>query len=117
MNRQQFQSFEANMSRLQEILKDPVMQFALEVVKNEGHRDIPSPVPGVDYSALVATSGAETIGWAKAIRSLTSLPVKAIPQKATPQQSTMYRDRAKEKLLASKLYTEEEIDELLKNER
>jgi len=115
MTRKEFQQGESLMAQLSEILRFPVMKQALDILFEEGPSDMPLPIPGVDYGAQVAAVGAASIGWNKALKALKNLSIKptAFAQKAA-SQNEMYKDEAKRRVAASKLYTEAEIEEISK---
>ncbi len=112
ISRAEFQSSEINMANLDEILKQPIFQVALEVARAEALQDLPSPVPGVSYSDMVAAHGSKAVGWVLGLKALVSLSRKTIPQKQ-PNQADMHREAAVEKLVKSGLYTETELKEML----
>ena len=112
ISRAEFQSSEINMANLDELLKQPIFQVALEVVQSEALTDLPSPIPGVSYADMVAAHGARATGWTRGLKALVSLSRKTIPQKQ-PNQNEMHREAAVEKLVKSGLYTETELKEML----
>ena len=112
MTRTEFQSSEINMANLDELLKQPIFQIALQVAQSEALTDLPSPIPGVGYTEMVAAHGARATGWRRGLKALTSLSKKTIPQKQ-PNQTEMHREAAVEKLVKSGLYTETELKEML----
>ena len=112
MTRSEFQSSEINMANLDELLKQPIFQVALEVAQSEALQDLPPPIPGVGYTEMVAAHGARAAGWVRGLKALTSLSRKTIPQKQ-PDQTEMHREAAVERLVKSGLYTESELNEIL----
>lgn len=117
MTRAEFQSSEPMMAQLDEVLRFPIVKNALEIVRAEGANvSLPVPISGVDYAAQVAAVGARTIGWADAIKALCSLSRKplALQQHKPNDQNSMYLDEARKRVVASGIYTEEELKELNK---
>ena len=112
MTRTEFQSSEINMANLDELLKQPIFQIALEIAQSEALQDLPPPIPNVDYIAMCAAHGARAAGWRKGLQALVSLSRKTIPQKQ-PNQNEMHSEAAVERLVKSGLYTETELKELL----
>lgn len=111
MNRAEFQTSEANMANLEELLRDPTLHVALEIVKAEAYQGLPSPIPGVDYSSMVAAHGAKAAGWIEGIKALCSLGKKATQQEQ-PSRDDMYNESARRKMLSSGAYTEQELQEM-----
>ena len=116
MNRAEFQSSENLMSQLADILDNNVVKIALEIVKDEGPSDsLPTPVPGVDYSAHMAAIGAASIGWARSIRALHSLARKpTLLSNMQNNQEASYLKHAIKRVMGSGQYTQEEIEATLK---
>lgn len=111
MTRHDFQKSEANMANLEELLRQPTMQVALEIVKTEAYQGLPSPLPGVDYSSMVAAHGARASGWIEGIKALHSLSKKTVQQKQ-PSQGDMYSEAAKQRMLATGVYSEADIERM-----
>lgn len=99
------------MSDLDELLRQPVMQLAMDVAKQEAFKGLPNPIPGVSYLDMVAAHGAQAEGWVSGLRALVSLSRKTIPQKQ-PDQREMYVEAAREKMLNSGLYTDRDLKEM-----
>jgi hypothetical protein len=108
MNRAEFQSKEANMAELAMILRTPVFNAALEVIKGESLGYLPDPIPGVDYGAQVAALGAQAIGWTRAIHALETLVINPRPLTGRPIEQ-QFDDAARRRMRAAGLYTDEEI--------
>jgi hypothetical protein len=114
MTRAEFMSSEGNMALLNDILRDPIFKAALDIVKAEAYGPLPDPVPGVSYEAQVAASGAQAIGWMRAIRALESLsrPLPIPAATAVRFQQPQFVEPAKERMRKAGLYSEKEINEL-----
>ena len=99
------------MARLADILRDPVLHAALEIVKQEGFPRLPEALSGVSYGEQVAAHGAYAAGWQRALQALESLVLKP---SLTPRILTepQFDEAARTRMRASGLYTEEEISQL-----
>lgn len=111
MTRLDFQESESRMSSLAELLRQPEMAWALDIVRAEAVKPLPDPIPGVSYAEMIGVHGAQAVGWAEGIKALVSLSRKPTAIKQ-PEQSRMYADAAKQKLIGSGQYTEEELRDL-----
>lgn len=99
------------MANLEELLRQPTMQVALQIVKNEACKGLPSPVPGVDYSSMVAAHGAAASGWIDGIKALHSLSKKIVQQKQ-PSKDDMHSEGARQRMLATGVYSEKDLKEM-----
>lgn len=99
------------MANLEELLRDPILHTALEIAKAEAYQGLPSPLPGVDYSSMVAAHGAKAAGWIEGIKALCSLSKKATQQKQ-PSQDDMYTEAARRRMLSGGVYTEKDLQEM-----
>lgn len=114
MRRSDFQKSEEFMSQLSEILRTPVMQAAIEIVKNESV-GLPDPLPGVDYQQQVAVCGAFSAGSFRALEKLESLTRAPTSPSVLPRQ-TQFDDAARDRMRAAGIYSEKEINDLTNNE-
>ena len=99
------------MAELAELLRNPLLNAALEIVRNEGMPSLPEPVPGVDYGAQTAAMGAFITGWSRALRSLESLTRLTIVPGHFPSQR-QFDEPARQRMRAGGIYTEKEIEEI-----
>ena len=111
MKRSEFQKSEEFMSQLSEILRTPVMQTAILIVKNESV-GLPDPVPGVDYAAHVAACGAYTAGAFRAFDKLESLCRPTVNPLTNLPVQAQYDAAAKAKMREAGIYTDREIEEI-----
>jgi len=99
------------MADLADLLRQPVMIRAFEIVKAESV-GLPDPIPGIDYQQHVAVCGAFTAGAFRALERLESLtrPVGIAPGNL-PRQ-TQYDAAAKERMRGQGLYSDKQIEEI-----
>lgn len=109
ITRAEFQLHEDNMAHLADVLRDPIVRLAIEVVKNEGMPMLPDPVPGVDYGAQTAAMGAHLTGWSRAIRALETLPLRINMPERIPIEK-QFDLAARRRMRASGIYSENEIE-------
>lgn len=99
------------MADLADLLRNPVMRAALEIVKAESV-GLPDPIPGIDYQSQVAVCGAFTAGAFRALERLESLTRPAgVPSASLPRQP-QYADAAKARMREQAIYTEKEISDI-----
>jgi hypothetical protein len=111
MKRSEFTNNQNLRSQLHILLEHPVLKLAIEALVSEAP-SIPQAIPGVDYSALVATAGARHIGFlqfARDLRALTQVS-KSQETRATQESDAALRDVAKATLVEQGLYSQEELD-------
>lgn len=111
MTRFDFQESESRMANLAELLRQPEMAEALDIVRAEAVKPLPNPVPGVSYAEMIGVHGAQAVGWTEGIRALVSLSRKPSAAKQ-PDNSRMYADEAKKRMVESGQYTEEDVKDL-----
>jgi hypothetical protein len=111
MKRSEFQRSEQNMADLNELLRQPVMRLAIEIVKSESV-GLPDPIPGVDYEAHVAACGAFTAGAFRAFDKLESLCRPPPTVLGNLPNQAQYDAAAKAKMREQGLYTDKEIEEI-----
>lgn len=113
MTRADFISQEENVAQLAELLRNPILKVALEIVKSEGFPSLPEAMPGVSYGDQVAAHGAFVTGWAKALRRLEALSIPVSkPMSSIMPNSRLYNEVARRRMVASGQYSQEEIDEI-----
>ena len=112
MNRHDFVSQEGNTAQLAELLRNPVLKTALEIIKSEGFPSLPEPMPGVSYGDQVAAHGAFVTGWAKALKRLESLSIPmGVPPSSVFPNAQLYNEVARRRMMASGQFTEEDLEE------
>ena len=113
--REDFQKTEVFRSTLAEVLRLPAISVAIDIVRREGAKPLPQPIPGVDYGAQVAAHGAQYVGWCDALKAIESLVDSPNMQfKGSKNNENLYFDEAVTRVAASKLYTEDEIKQFIK---
>ena len=111
MRRAEFQKSEQSMSTLDELLRHPIMQIAIGIVKSESV-GLPDPIPGVSYESQVAACGAFTAGAFRAFDRLESLCNPTLISPANFPRHDQYVTAAKAKMREQGIYTEKEINEI-----
>jgi len=111
--KQLFQSSTEKVKFIEAFINHPFGQEALLILAGEGTPNKPTPVSGVSYADLMSVSGAESIGWHRALHALKALAV--LPPKPGEAEELQYVDLAKKELLATGLYTEAELNNLAAN--
>jgi hypothetical protein len=111
MRRSEFQKSETNMTGLNELLRNPIMRIAIEIVKTESV-GMPDPIPGVNYESQVAACGAYTAGAFRAFDKLESLCRPAVNPLTNMPIQAQYDAAAKAKMREDGLYSDKEIEEI-----
>jgi hypothetical protein len=111
MRRNEFQKSEQNMTDLNELLRQPIMRIAIEIVKSESV-GLPDPIPGVNYEAQVAACGAYTAGAFRAFDKLESLCRPVVNPLSNPPGQTQYDAAARAKMREAGIYSDKEIAEI-----
>lgn len=112
MTRAEFQGVEENMAHLAELLRDPIMRAALEVIRNEGYPALPDPIPGVDYQAQTAAMGGFACGWNRALKALETLPLHRINMPKRVPIEKHFDAAARQRMTASGIYSEHELEDI-----
>lgn len=111
MNRLQFISSESKTSRLAEILRDPIMEEAMQIIRNEAIPQAPSPHGG-DLIQQAAIAGMRAEGRQKAILDLELLTKFRAPEQKDKEQEF---DQSAMAILVSQGYTEAQAKVAMKD--
>lgn len=111
MTRLEYISSENLTSQLREIWNLPAFKDAIEIVRREGAPAYPNNIKG-DLLHQAALNGAKAHGWSEALAAIEGL-TRFQTKQTISQEQIEYTHSAKARMLATGMYTEKEIDELI----
>lgn len=108
-SRQLFQLNSDKVAKLEQLLEDPLLNEALNIVKQECVPKEPRQVPGIDLRDVMVIEGAKAIGADSFYNKLKSLTKVVINKNSELDKE--YIVQARQKLFSTGLYSVDEINE------